>query len=204
MGTFWLEGMSGSLRWCSATHTGSGLGWGVSCCVALFVDFQWASGGQSKFLAVTAVVDVSWPLPSGVYISYSFHTLHQTLNRLWLETLDQVDVFRVVYEVICAPPLISHLKVHTIHAVPQRVWLKHWSACKSYVCTGHLISVPSLYYYTMVMCDACWAPLSHVHPAHVHERESQKPKMNETLSNSYVVLEICSGSKIRDFQYQEN
>ena len=47
---------------------------GCAVLVALFVDFRWASGGQSKFVGVYmgvleeqdgTVVGVLWPLPSG-------------------------------------------------------------------------------------------------------------------------------------------
>ena len=156
MGTFWLEGMSGSLKWCSSTHTGSGLGWVCHVVLHCLWTFSGLPMVSQNFLQPQLLLMCPGPSPLAyIKCSYSFHIPHQTLNGRWLETLHLVDVFRVVYEVICAPPPISHLKVNSIYAVPQRVWLKCWSACKPYVCMGRLFSVPSLYYYAMVMCDAC-------------------------------------------------
>ena len=68
MGTVWLEERLSVCerwlivwRWICSTHTTSGLcgcGGGVPGCAVLFVDFQWASGGRSKFLEEWASLSV--------------------------------------------------------------------------------------------------------------------------------------------------
>ena len=91
---------------------------GTSLCVAIgIVDFRWASSGQSKFLGEWASLRCCcWPLPaSGPLSILNAHFRPHTCSRHdWMIIFYFMDVFHVVYKVICAAPpisLVMHLKM---------------------------------------------------------------------------------------------
>ena len=84
-------------RWSSSTKWVVSLTW--LCCNSGIVCGLASSAQQNVML----------------WVSFSCHIpAADMIKWAWLETLHLVDIFRVVYEVICAPPpmsLGSHLKV---------------------------------------------------------------------------------------------
>ena len=91
----WLWwGCGGMLFWCRPG------------CAVLLVDFWWASGGRSKFFGNRMVV-CSGPVQP---LSILPHPCSR--RDEWLVIFYLVDVFHVVYKVICTPPPISLVLPH--------------------------------------------------------------------------------------------
>ena len=145
VGTVWLEERMSvcerSLivwRWTCSTHAGSGLWWGCGGMSSTLlhgfwcwpVYYWWTSGwGRSKFLGEwaslrTGVVGVFWPLPTSGPLSThtsssSCHT--PVIEWEWLVIFYLIDIFHVVYKVICVPSPIS-LVLHLDRPILQSDW----------------------------------------------------------------------------------